>query len=101
MGMEKEPKKEGAPTEKAPLERSFRTVKEALQPISRITNKLSEVIPALKNSRLATSMGKLLIALFLKVYLEGRAQLAHPLEGKDPKVIEAIIADQRERARAE
>ena len=101
MGIEHEPQKEGAPTEKAPLERSFRTVKEALQPITRLTNKLSEMIPALKNSRLAASLGKLLIVLFLKVYLEGRAHLAHPLEGKDPQVLEAIVEDQRERARAE
>lgn len=101
MGLEHEPQKEGAPTEKAPLERSFRTVKEALEPLARITNKLSEIIPSLKDSRLATSMGKLLIALFLKVYLEGRAHLVHPLEGKDPQVLEAIVEGQRERARAE
>lgn len=101
MGLEHEPQKEGTPTEKAPLERSFRKVKDALAPITRISNVIAGIIPSLKDSRLAISVGRLLIAIFLKIYLEGRSHINHPLEGKSPEIVRAVVEDQRERARAE
>lgn len=101
MGLEHEPQKEGTPTEKAPLERSFRKVKDALAPLARISNVISGMVPSLKDSRLAISIGRLLIAIFLKIYLEGRSHLNHPLEGKNPEVVRAIVEEQREKARAE
>jgi hypothetical protein len=94
------PQKEAAPTEKATLERSFRTVKEALEPLANLTRKLGAHLPALRSPELAQSLGRLLLAVYLRVYERGR-QSSAPSRPEDPMVLEAVAERQRERARAE
>lgn len=95
------PQKEATPTEKATLERAWRTIKEALAPLLGLTNRLAQAIPTLRNTELARSITELLVAVFLRVYLSGRVHLTHPLEGRDPLALVEIIEEAKERARAE
>jgi len=95
------PQKEGTPTDKSPLERSWRTIKQALSPILALTDRLATAIPALKNTELARSFTELLVATFLRVYLSGRSHLPHPLEGRDPLALVQVIEEAKEKARAE
>jgi len=95
------PQKEGAPTEKAPKERAFGIVKQALKPLSDLTNRLSEKLPALRNPELAQSLGRILLAVYLRVYCAAAHNTTHPLEGKDPEVVRAVVEEQRAKARAE
>ena len=53
------PQKEGTPTEKATLERSFRTVKDALKPLSELTKAIADRFPALRQGELARASGKI------------------------------------------
>ncbi len=102
MEVELAPQKEGTPTEKATLERSFRTVKEALAPLARLSAKLATAIPALRNAVLAKSVGRLILSTFLRVHALGRRETANErAAGADPVVLEAVAEEQRERARAE
>jgi hypothetical protein len=101
LAVEHAPQKEGAPTEKATVERAFATVKQALAPLLALTDRLAAAAPALRRPDLARTVGTLLVATFLRVYVAGRRHLSHPLEGKDPDVLRAIVEEQRERARAE
>jgi hypothetical protein len=101
LGLEHAPQKEGAPTEKATVERAFHTAKSALAPLLDLTNRMAEALPALRQTELAKHVGTLLFAVFLKVYAAGRRHLAHPLEGHDPDALHAIIEEQRQNARAE
>jgi hypothetical protein len=81
IGVEHAPQREGAPTEKATVERGVATVKNALAPLFDVLNRVA--------------------AAFLRVYAAGRRHLGHPLDGQDPGVLRAIVEDQRDRARAE
>ena len=93
------PQKEADPTAKATIERSFGTVKQALEPLARLTHRLAEKIPALRSKPLATTLGKLLLSTFLAVYFASRS----PREGSsaDPEVFAILAERSRERARAE
>ena len=95
------PQKEGTPTEKATLERSFRTVKDALKPLSELTKAIADRFPALRQGELARAVGRLLLGVFLRVYEAAPREGGHPLEGRDRKELEIISQEQRERARAE
>ena len=101
LGLEHAPQKEGAPTEKATVERAFHTGKSALAPLLALTNGLAEAFPQLRRPDLARSLGTLLFAVFLRVYIAGRRHLGHPLDGHDPDAVRAIIEEQRDNARAE
>jgi len=101
IGIEHAPQTEGAPTEKATVERAFGTVKGALAPLLDLTNRLADAIPALRSPELARNVGTLLCAIFLRVYIAGRRHVGHPLAGHDPEVLRAIIAEQREKAHAD
>lgn len=92
---------EGAPTQKAPIERSFGTVKRLLEPIAELTRKLAELIPALRRDEIARPVGALLLATDLRVFELGHRDRKHPLEGADPQVLRDIAAEQREKARHE
>ena len=95
------PQKEGTPTEKATLERSFRTVKDALKPLSELTKAIADRFPALREGELARAVGRLLLGVFLRVYEAAPRGGGHPLEGRDRQELEIISQEQRERARAE
>jgi hypothetical protein len=83
------------------VERGFGTVKNALAPIFGVLNQVAAAVPALCQPRLAWYVATLLVATYLRVYAAGRSHLGHPLEGKDPDVLCAIVEEQRARARAE
>ncbi len=101
IGVEHLPQKEATPTEKATVERAFGCVKNALAPLLELTNRLADLVPALRNAELARAAGTLLCAVFLRVYLAGRRHLQHPLATHDPDALRAIIAAQREAAHAD
>jgi hypothetical protein len=95
------PQKEGSPTAKATLERAFGILKDALNPLFEITNRLTENLPALKNPELASSLGQLMVAVYLRVYLIAARDCFHPLEKTQASQLELIAQQQRESARRE
>jgi hypothetical protein len=95
------PQKEATPTDKSPLERAWRTIKDALSPLLGLTDRLAAAVPAFKNTELARSLTELLVATFIRVYLTGRSHLPHPLEGRDPLALVQVIEEAKEKARAE
>lgn len=95
------PQKEGTPTDKATLERSFRTVKDALEPLSELTKAIADRLPALRDGAFARAVGRVLLGVFLRVYEAAPREGGHPLEGHDRRELELIAQEQRERARAE
>jgi len=95
------PQKEGTPTDKATLERSFRTVKDALEPLSELTKAIADRLPALRDGAFARAVGRVLLGVFLRVYEAAPREGGHPLEGRDRRELEIIAQEQRERARAE
>jgi hypothetical protein len=95
------PQVEGKPTDKAPLERAWRTIKGALAPLLVLTDRLATAVPALRNPDLARAVVSLLLGVYLRVYSGGRKHLGHPLDGDDPAALADVVADARERARAE
>jgi hypothetical protein len=95
------PQKEGTPTEKAPKERAFRTVKDALKPLSELTAKIAKRVPAPRSGCFARALGRILLSSFLRVYEAAPRQGVHPLDGRCPTELEAIAQEQRERARAD
>jgi hypothetical protein len=100
LELEHAPQKEGTPTEKATLERSFLTVKSALAPIVALSARLADAVPALRSPLLAIALGRILIATFLRVYIAAR-DAPQPHRPADPIVLEALAEAQREKARAE
>jgi hypothetical protein len=101
LAVEHVPQREGTPTAKATVERGFGTVKAALAPLLKLLDRLAQAVPALQSKDLARHVGTLLVATFLRVYVAGRRHLGHPLDGKDPDVLRAIVEEQRDKARAE
>lgn len=92
---------EGAPTQKAPIERSFGIVKRLLEPIAELTRKLADLIPELRRDDIARPVGALLLATYLRVFELGHGDRTHPLEGADPQLLRDIADEQREKARHE
>jgi hypothetical protein len=101
LGVDHVPQKEGTPTEKATVERAWDTVQRALAPLLDLSNRVAEALPVLRRADLARAVGTLLVAVFLRVYAAGRRHLAHPLAGEDPALLQTIIEEQRDHARAE
>ncbi|MFQ5601156.1 MAG: helix-turn-helix domain-containing protein [Candidatus Krumholzibacteriia bacterium] len=95
------PQKEGAPTEKATKERAFRTVKEALAPLTELSSRIAELVPALRDAEFVRAVGRRLLSCFLRVYEAAPREGGHPLEGRSAGELEAIAQQQREKARAE
>jgi hypothetical protein len=92
---------EGAPTQKAPMERSFGIVKRLLEPLAELTRKLAELIPELRRDDIARPVGALLLATYLRVFELGHLDRAHPLESADPQLLRDIADEQREKSRHE
>ena len=101
LDVEHAPQKEGAPTDKATKERAFGIVKNALKPLADLTGRIAEKLPQLRRPELAKTLGKLLLATFLRVYEAAPRTGGHPLDGEDPDVLRVIVEEQREDARAE
>jgi len=100
MGIEHAPQREGDGTEKATLERAFRTVKDALRPLSELTAAAARAVPSLRRGDLAKAVGHVVLATFLNVWRLGH-QAARPDRTDDPVVLQGIAEQQRHRARAE
>jgi hypothetical protein len=101
MEVEHCPQKEATATEKAPLERAWRTIKEGLAPLLSLTDRIAKAVPGLRNSALARAATELLVGTYLRVYAAARAPLPHPLEARDPVALVRVVEDAKERARAE
>jgi hypothetical protein len=101
LGVLHAPQREGAPTEKATVERGFGTIKNALAPILALLDRVAVAVPSLSQPALAKGLATLLVATYLRVYAAGRRHLGHPLDGHDPDVLRAIVEEQRDHARAE
>ena len=101
MDVEPAPQTEAAPTEKAPLERAWGTIKRALAPLLALTDRAATVVPQLRSPALARATLTLLLGVYLRVYSGGRRHLGHPLEGLDPAALDDAVARAREAARAE
>ncbi len=95
------PQKEGTPTAKATQERAFGIVKQALRPLVDLSRRVAEKVPALRRADLAQGLGRLLLAVYLRVYEAAPREGGHPLQGKDAETLRVIIEEQREKARAE
>lgn len=95
LDVDLEPQVEACPTDKAPLERAWRTIKQALAPLLALTDQIAAAVPALRSPALARAALTMLVSVYLRVYTGGRSRLAHPLEHGDP----AALADVVERAR--
>ena len=95
------PQKEGTPTAKATKERAFGIVKQALRPLVDLSRRVAEKVPALRRPDLAQALGRLLLAVYLRVYEAAPREGGHPLQGKDAEALRVIIEEQREKARAE
>lgn len=92
---------EGAPTQKAPIERSFGIVKRMLEPLADLTRKLADLIPALHRDDIARPVAALLLATYLRVFELGHRDRPHPLEGADPQLLRDIADEQCEKAHHE
>lgn len=101
IDVEPAPQAEGAPTDKAPLERTWGTVKRALAPLLALTDRVAAAVPQLCSPALARATVMLLLGVFLRVYSGGRRHLGHPLEALDPAALDDAAARAREAARAE
>jgi len=101
LEVEHAPQKEGAPTEKAPIERAFGTVKNALRPLLDLTCRLAQACPALRRPDLARAATTLLLGVFLRVYTQGRRHLGYPLAAADAEARDDLSDAARQRARAE
>jgi hypothetical protein len=101
LDLEHCPQNEGAPTDKATIERAFGTLKGALSGLLDLSNRLAARIPQLAQPELARSLAQVLTDALLQVYHDSRAELLHPLVGVDPEELADLIDDQRQRAHAE
>ena len=102
LEIEHEPQKEGAPTEKATIERAFGTIKRLLAPLLELTNRLAASLPALGRHDLAKAAVTLLLVTFLRVWRAASRERHHPaLVENDPATLRDVVQQARERARAD
>ncbi len=101
MELEHAPQKEGDPIGKSPLERSFRSVKDALAPLARLTARIAQAVPALGRPDFAAAVGRVLLGTFLAVDLAARRSSLTSGAAPDPRAFDALAERSREKARAE
>jgi len=102
LELEHEPQKEGAPTEKATLERAFGTIKGLLAPLLKLTDRLAAALPALRCPELAKAALTLLLVAFLRVWRAASRERHHlALVESDPAALRDIVQKAREQARAD
>lgn len=98
-GCEPAPCKEFAATEKSTIERSNRTVKEAIAPLVAFFESLVGAVPALDCPALIATFVQLSLDLFHHGFNLGHRDIPHPLEARDREVLECIAEHQLEKAR--
>jgi hypothetical protein len=103
LEIEHAPQKEGDPTAKATLERAFRSAKTFAAPLLRLTDRLADHIPALRNTELAKSATRVLLTAVLRAYQAGARATRRALQtrdGLDPETLSRTAEASREQARA-
>lgn len=104
LGAEHAPQVEGTPTDKATIERAFKTAKSIAAPLLALSDRLAQKLPALRNTRLAIALTTLLITALLKSYQAGaKAQRrAHEeRQGLAREDLLEVAQEHRQRSRAE
>jgi len=101
LEIDHEPQKEGAPTEKATLERAFGTVKRLLAPLLDLTGRLADALPALRRPDLAKAAVTLLLVTFLRVWRAASTQRNPSVVDRDPEAVRDVVDQAREQARAD
>jgi hypothetical protein len=71
LGIEHAPQREGEPTDKATIERAFRTIKDFARPLLDLTGRIANAVPSLKSADLAKAVTTLLITALLRAYQAG------------------------------
>lgn len=102
LELDYQPQKEATPTEKAPLERSFGVIKQALAPLLSLTDHLARCLPVLRRPDLAQPLATLFFSLYLRCYrlgFQAGASGGPRLESRE--LLHDIATEQRERAVAE
>lgn len=94
LGLEHAPTKEGAPTQKATIERSFGTLKHLLAPLVALASTLAAAVPTLRSPALAVTVGRYLVQLALEAYRLGSSsrptRMGTPL---DRPAVEAVVEE--------
>jgi hypothetical protein len=101
LELEHAPQKEADPLGKATLERSFRSVKDALAPLVRLTARIAQAVPSLRRADFAAAAGRLLLGTFLAVDLAARRSSLSTAAAPHPDAFAALAEETREKARAE
>lgn len=101
LELEHAPQKEADPLGKSTLERSFRSVKDALAPLARLTARLAEAVPALRNPDFAAAAGRILVGTFLDVDRRAREGALRAAGAPHPDDFELLAEQNRARSRAE
>jgi len=103
LGVEHAPQREGDPCGKSTVERAFRSLKDVARPLLDLTDRLADVVPALRDAALAKAAATLVLTALLRAYQHGARAARAALDargGVDADTL-ADLADQtRERARA-
>jgi hypothetical protein len=103
LDVEHAPQKEAHPQGKATIERAFSTIKSIAAPLLAITDKLALAIPALRDTVLATSVARLVVAALLRAYQHGARAARRASDARGPiddTTLSQLAAESRERARA-
>ena len=102
LELDHEPQKEGAPTEKATLERAFGTIKRLLAPLLDLSHRLAAALPALRRPDLAKAAITILLVTFLRVWRAASWQRHQgALVENDPAALRDIVQQARDQARAD
>jgi len=104
LGAEHAPQVEGTPTDKATIERAFKTAKSIAAPLLALSDRLAHKSPALRNTRLAIALTTLLITALLKAYQQGARAQRRANEARAGICRDDLLEaaqQHRERARAE
>jgi hypothetical protein len=86
---------------KATLERSFRSVKDALAPLVRLTARVADAVPALRRADFAVAVARVLVGTFLAVDLAARRSTLGTGPAPHPDAFAALAEQAREKARAD
>jgi transposase InsO family protein len=104
LGVEHAPQREGDPLGKSTVERGFGILKTVAAPLLTLSDRVAQVVPALRDVELAKSLGHLLVVTLLRAYQAGARAARRATEqrsGLDEEALTGAAARAREQARAE
>ncbi len=104
LDVEHAPQREADPTAKATIERAFGTIKSIAAPLLRLTDRIADAIPSLRDAELAKSATTVVLTALLRAYQTGaRAarRAAGERDGADLEDLVEAAKQSRENARAE